>query len=431
MTASLDELDDVDEQQAAVGYVELVRRNRRFRLLWFGDIISLLGDWFNLIASATLVATLTQSGLAVGGLFVVRMLAPFLVSPVAGVVADRYNRKHILIIADIIRAITLVGFLFVRDAGDIWLLYTLSAIQLGVSGFFFPTRNALLPDIVSERELGTANALGSTTWSTMLALGAAIGGLVSGTLGIYPAFIIDAVTFLVSALFIVQIAYEPPLKDEGGDSSIGAALQEYLDGLRYLVQHGHVFIITMHKAAIGLTIGTSLDIVQVAIAEQVFVIGEGGSLGLGLMFGVTGIGTGLSPIITRYFTGDKPRALKLAIIGGYLLGGVGLITISMLTNFQTTLVGLMLRGMGGGLLWTFSTQLLLQLVPNRVRGRIFATEFAFFTLTSAIGSALTGQLLDRLTISQVAWAINGLLLLPLAVWTAWVVVNPPMKTQGN
>jgi MFS family permease len=73
-----------------------------------------------------------------------------------------------------------LGFLFVRSADQIWLLYLLTAIQLGISGFFFPARNAILPDITTKAELGAANALSSTTWSVMLALGAALGGLVSG-----------------------------------------------------------------------------------------------------------------------------------------------------------------------------------------------------------------------------------------------------------
>jgi MFS family permease len=97
-----------------VGYIQLLRKNTNYRNLWFGQIVSLLGDWFNLIASASLIGILTQSGVAVGGLFVVRLLAPFLVSPVAGVVADRYNRKTILIITDITRALTVLGFLFIR-----------------------------------------------------------------------------------------------------------------------------------------------------------------------------------------------------------------------------------------------------------------------------------------------------------------------------
>ncbi|MFB3142683.1 MAG: MFS transporter, partial [Acidobacteriota bacterium] len=153
------------ETHRPVGYGELVRGNANFRNLWLGQIISLLGDWFNLIASAALVVELTQSGFAVGGLFLVRMLAPFLISPIAGVVADRYNRKHILILTDILRAIIVLGFLWIRTPQQVWLLYTLTAIQLALSGFFFPTRTAILPDVVSGPELGAANALSSTTWS--------------------------------------------------------------------------------------------------------------------------------------------------------------------------------------------------------------------------------------------------------------------------
>ena len=96
-------------------YIALIRSNRSFRYLWSGQIISLCGDWFNLIASAALIATLTQSGTAVGGLFVVRMLAPFLVSPIAGVVADRYSRKRIVISTDLLRAVVVLGFVLVRE----------------------------------------------------------------------------------------------------------------------------------------------------------------------------------------------------------------------------------------------------------------------------------------------------------------------------
>ena len=108
------------QQQQSVGYVALVRNNKRFRLLWLGQIVSLLGDWFNLIASAALIATLTDSGTAIGSLFVVRMLAPFLISPIAGVFADRYDRKLILIVTDILRGVIVLGFLLVRTADDVW-----------------------------------------------------------------------------------------------------------------------------------------------------------------------------------------------------------------------------------------------------------------------------------------------------------------------
>jgi MFS family permease len=221
-------------QENSISYSALVRGNANFRNLWLGQIVSLLGDWFNLIASASLLAQLSQSGAAIGGLFVVRMLAPFLMSPIAGVVADRYNRKHILIVTDVARAIVVCGFLLVRTTEQVWLLYALTAVQLAISGFFFPTRNAILPDIVSARELGAANALSSATWSTMLAFGAAIGGLVSGLWGNQPAFVIDVVTFIVSAFFISKIRYQFTDNLVAADKTVAAALKQYFEGLRYM-----------------------------------------------------------------------------------------------------------------------------------------------------------------------------------------------------
>jgi MFS family permease len=405
----------------AAGYGELIRDNRNFRYLWFGQIISLLGDWFNLIASASLIATLTQSGFAVGSLFVVRMLAPFLVSPFAGVVADRYNRKYILIITDITRSLTVFCFLFIRDAGDIWLLYTLTAIQLGISGFYFPARNAILPDLVTPRELGAANALSSATWSVMLALGAAIGGLVSGIWGIYPAFTIDAITFILSAFLVSQVKFEAPPGLHASAKTVQAALSQYFDGLRYLGRHLDVLFIASHKGAISLLMVAGFQIVQVAIAERVFVMGEGGGISMGLMFGVTGIGTGIGPILIRYFTGDRSHSLRMVLAWGYLTGSLGLAISAPLISFGAVLLGTFIRGIGGGIIWVFSTQLLFQLVPAEVRGRVFATEFAIFTLMSAAGAALAGSGLDTpLGISGITWIMAGLILLPGIFWAYWI-----------
>jgi MFS family permease len=413
--------------QPTVGYWQLVAGNANFRNLWLGQIISLLGDWFNLIASAALIGELTQSGLAVGALFVVRTLAPFLLSPVAGVVADRYNRKHILIAADLTRAAVVFGFLLVRTADDVWLLYTLTAIQLGLSAFFFPARNAILPDIVSEREVGAANALSSATWSVMLALGAALGGLASGLWGIYPAFVIDGVTFLVSAYFIGRVAlnHHP---HAAGDKSIAAALQQYTDGLRYLRQNSAIFVVTLHKAVNALFLSYGFQVVQVAIAQEVFVYGKDGGLSLGAMFALAGVGTGIGPMVARYLIGDDAPKLRWAIAVGYLIGGIGLLITAPLSSFGMVLLGTALRSFGGGLVWVFSTQLLLQGVPGPIRGRIFATEFMFFYLGSAIASTVVGGALDVLSISGVIWWMAGLSLLPVLLWSGWLVRSSDKAT---
>jgi MFS family permease len=410
-------------QESPAGYLDLVRRNANFRWLWLGQIVSLLGDWFNLIASASLIAELTGSGAAVGALFVVRMLAPFLVSPIAGVVADRYHRKYVLIAADLVRAVAVLGFLLVRRPDQVWLLYALTAAQLGVSGFFFPTRNAILPDVVSARELGAANALSAATWSVMLALGAALGGLASGAWGIYPAFAIDAATFVLSALFIARLAYRPPAAAvEGADRTVGAALREYGEGLRYLRRHADILVLSLHKAANSLLIAGGFQVVQVTIAERVFPIGEGGGISLGLMFAMAGVGTGLGPILARRFTGDRDCPLRLAIAAGYVITTAGMLVVAPLGNFGVVLLGMLLRAAGGGIIWVFSTQLLLQWVPNRVRGRVFSTEFAMFTLTSAAGAGVAGGLVDSgFGLSPMLWAMAGLILIPAALWGAWLL----------
>ncbi len=414
-----------DEARKPVGYLDLVRKNRNFRFLWTGQVISLLGDWFDLIASAALISQLTRSGVAVGGLFVIRMLAPFLVSPLAGVLADRYNRKRLLVIADILRGVIVLGFLLVRTPGQAWLLYVITAFQMGISGFFFPARNAIIPDIVSRAELGAANAISTTTWSVMLSLGAAVGGLVAGQWGVYPAFIVDSISFFCSAYFISHVQY-PRAWDRlagmaGAERQVAAAFRQYVDGLKYLRDHRDIFAITLHKSAVSLLASGAFQVIQVALAERVFVIGKSGGTSLGLLYAAAGIGTGVGPILARVFTGDRDRPLRHALTISYAIGVLGLAMTAPLASFALVLLGTFVRSLGGGINWTFSTQLLLEWVPDKVRGRVFSSEFAMFTLSNAVSSAVGGWLLDstNLGISGIVWWMAALMVVPGLLWFAW------------
>ena len=407
-----------------VGYFELLRRNPNFRYLWGGQVVSLLGDWFNIIASAILIAELTGSGFAVGILFAIRMLAPFLIAPIAGICADRYNRKHLLIITDIVRAFIVFGFLFVQDESDVWLLYTLSTFLSAVSGFFSPARSAILPDITSARELGTANTLGSVTWSVMLAVGAAIGGITTGLFGSQAAFVIDGLTFFISAAFLF------PIKLPGSLSAAsGTPARARLTALRYLLQHPDILFIAMHKAAISLLLSTGFQIVLIEIAKNYFVIGVGGAISLGMMYCMNGVGSGIGPILARRWTGDRDKPLRMSISLGYVIAAVGIVIVAPLFNFETVLIGGFVRSIGGGIVWVFSTQLLLQSTPNEIRGRVFGTEFALFTLMGGASSIIVGALLDRFPIRSVIWGMSGLSLIPAVLWLLWQVRYNRMKSR--
>lgn len=415
------------------GYAQLIRSNPDFRSLWFGQIVSLLGDWFNLIASATLVSNLTQSGLAIGGLFVVRMLAPFLISPVAGVLADRYDRRNLLIATDIARGVTVLGFLLVREPSHVWLLYALTAVQLAISGIFFPTRNAIIPDLVHERELGAANALSGTTWSVMLAFGAALGGLVAGGWGIYRAFLIDAGTFMLSAVFIAQIQYRKPKVTEPGGLGFRSAFKEYVAGLRYLVGEPDISAITLQKAAMGFAVSGGFQVATVAIGERVFPIGQGGSISMGIIMATIGVGTGVGPLVARWLTQDRGPALRRALQAAYLFTAVGLAIVAPLASLPFVLLGTLVRSLGNGVNWVQSTQLLLGLVPNRVLGRVFSTEFALFTLATAASSFLSGWLLDNtaLGISGLLWVMAGATLIAGVLWTLWLQFGERHEPLGE
>lgn len=412
--STIDRQRESNDPQKPIGYIALIRQNSNFRWLWCGQVVSLLGDWFNLIASAILIADLTGSGLAIGVLFTIRMFAPFFVAPLAGICADRYNRKYLLIITDLVRVVIVFGFLFVRDEGDIWLLYTLTTLLFAVSGFFSPARSAILPDVTAPRELGTANALGAATWSVMLALGAAIGGLTTGLFGSQTAFFIDGLTFALSAVFLFGI------KLPGTSSATrGTHARAKFSALRYMFQHPDIFFIAMHKAAIALLLSSGFQVVQVEIAKSHFVIGVGGAISLGLMYCMNGVGSGIGPILARHWTGDRDKPLRISISIGYLIGAFGLVVTAPLLGLVEVLIGGFFRSIGGGIAWVFSTQLLLQRAPNEIRGRIFGTEFAFFTLMGGIGTAIVGALLDRFHVRTILWGMTVLPLIPAVLWWLW------------
>ena len=409
------------------GYGELLRTSRPFRLLWFAQIASLFGDWFNIIAASTLLAQLTGAGAALGALFAVRMLGSFFASPLAGVLADRYNRKRILIVTDLLRAVVVLGLLLVREPQHVWLLFVLTGVQVGISGVFFPVRVAMLPEVASRRLLGPANALSSATWSTMLALGAAAGGVFAGVFGIAAAFVLDAVTYLISALLLVRMPYPSNRRHSAGaaapvglGATVRAGIAEYTESLGYLWRHRQVLIVTLQKSFLSFFF-TGFQVASVAIAGIVFPLGHAGGTTVGLLFAAGGVGSGIGPLVVQPFLRGRHRALRAAMLVGYLLMSAALALAAPLASLTWVLIGSAVRSIGAGMVWVFSTQLLLETVPDELRGRIIATEHAAMTLLGAVGSACVGAGLELGSLSAVVWMLAALTLVPALHWAAYGV----------
>src|SRR5687767_4665459 len=379
----------------SVGYIELLRRNRNFRQLWLGQVVSQMGDWFNTIALYTLILDLTGSGRHVGLLLVARFVPSFLFGPLSGVVADRFSGQRIMIISDLLRAVVVLGFLFVRSADQLWIIYVLTVLQLGLSTFFEPAKTAAIPSIVEDRELVAANAISSVTWSVMLTLGAAIGGLITGWFGTDVAFVIDAGTYLLSAALIASIRVPKRKKRERQKLSLGRALgiTETIEGARYVKDRPNVLALLLVKPAWGL--GGGILTLLAVFGAKIFPVGDSPATGIGVLFAARGIGTAIGPIVARRMAGEGQRRMQASIGIAFLIGGLFYMLFGTTTSFVFALIVLGIAHCGGSILWVFSTVILQRVVADNFRGRVFAAELALFTLTMAASNYATGEMLDR------------------------------------
>jgi predicted MFS family arabinose efflux permease len=412
------------EQSARqVGYVELLRRKRDFRLLWLGQVISQLGDWFDTIALFTLVLRLTGSGRAVGLVLVARFLPSVALGPLSGVLADRFNRRHIMIASDAVRAVVVLGFLFVRRPEHVWLIYVLTVLQLAFSAFFEPARTAAVPSVVSAGELVTANSLSSVTWSAMLTLGAAVGGPVTDWFGTDAAFVIDSLTYVVSALLIARLRLPRRPSRPKTRLTFAKALgfTDTVEGLRYVLKRPRVLAFLLVKPAWGLGGGilTLLPVFGEKIFRFSFRAGAGSAAaGLSILYTARGLGTAIGPVFARRFASNTSANMQRAIGLSFFIAGIFYVLFGVSTSFTLALVMLAVAHMGGSTLWVFSTVLLQSSVEDEFRGRVFAAELMLLTLTLAASNYATGEALDRFQISPraITVAIGIFFTLPGAFW---------------
>ncbi len=396
-----------------MAYISLLRERPAYRTLWLANVVSLLGDWFNTVATIAIVGIYTDSGLAVSGLFLARALPPFLLGPVAGMVVDKMDRKKVMIISDLSRAVVVLGYLLVTTREQLWILYVVTVLQFALSSFFQPAQNAILPSLVPRKDLVLANTLGSVTWSAMLTLGAVAGGIMTALFGVKAALIMDAGTFLLSALLVMRIQYDPDLTVDQPDVSTGGGWQAIRDGFVYVWGFPAVAVIVTIK---GITQIGNVDILTALYAERVFPLGENGSLALGLMLAAHGLGAILGPVILNQFGDQSRQFLRLGILVGFISLPISLVSFGAAPTLLLAMLAMILRGVGGSINWTYSTILLQLNVPDHFLGRVFALDFALFTMMLSLTTWISGVAIDvwGITARQLS-AYSGLISAVLVV----------------
>jgi MFS family permease len=364
------------------GTFSLLRRNKDFRRLYAAQLISFGGDWFLLVALYGLVLDTTGSAFMASLVLVSQLIPFFLMSPVAGHLADRLDRQRLMVGADLARTILCLGFLLVTGRNLIWLAFVLQAAIAVFNALFEPTSEAAIPNLVDPEDLPLANTLMGSAWGTMLAVGAALGGAVAVVFGRNAAFIGDAVSFALSALLLIRV--RRPFSEERAEERIGL-IDATAETVRYARRDHRVLALIAVKGGFGLA-GGVLVLLPV-FATQVF---HKGDVGIGLLYGARGLGALVGPFIGRRIAGTTQRGLFVAI-GLALLGfGVFYGVFALMPVLALAALCSMAAHLGGGAQWTLSTYGLQVLVPDRIRGRIFSFDFALVTLSITLSNLLAG-----------------------------------------
>jgi predicted MFS family arabinose efflux permease len=404
-------------------YWRLVRANRNFRRLWLAQIVSEIGDWFYTLSIYTLLLQLTGRASSVALALVLQVLPQTFVGPAAGVVNDRLRRKHVMIAADLIRFGVVLAMLLVRSRSMVWLVYPLLLAETIMAAFFEPARSSVIPNIAARGEVLIANTLSSATWSVNLLIGASVGGVVAAFFGREAVFILNALSFLASALLIGGMHFAEPHAESAAPLRPRDLVDfsPVLEGIRYI--RNHRTLPTVFAKAGELMIGPSWVIFTVLGAHEFAVhwrnvdAARGAMLGMSILLGGRGLGALVGPLVSARWAGRSDRRLQLGILFGYLTVAMG---YGMLGSSRTVWMAAacaMLAHMGGSTVWVFSTTLLQLHTDDRFRGRVFSADLGFSMLTIAAGAYLCGRLLDAGVAARTVATWTGLIMvIPAALW---------------
>jgi Na+/melibiose symporter-like transporter len=413
-----------------------VFRQRNFFLLWIGQFISVVGDWVLIIALPFYTYSLTGSALASGGMFIVSTLPRLALGSLAGVFVDRWDRKRTMIVADILRVLLTLLLFFVRSRDWLWLIYTSAFLESVVSQFFNPAKSAVIPLLVDEKDLLTANSLNGLSDALTRLVGSALGGMLLGWLGFSFVVLFDAGSFLFSAIMILPILMpaRPPAPtvalNDPATASVAGMWRDWLAGLR-LVKRERLLLALFIILGVA-SLGDSM--VTVLIVPLVKVLMGGGPQLLGWLMMAEGLGGLLGGLLVAQFGRHiSPRYLStLALVSA------GLVIFTLITLPHSVLVFPLMALVGLlATAWFTSAETLLQLgTADAFRGRIFGALGTTLALASLAGMFFAGAMSDRiglvlvLTVSSSLYVLSGLLAWFMLARSPQLFLKQPIPTEN-
>ena len=389
--------------------VRLLRRNAAFRRLFAATIVSLLGDWFSFVAVSGFVAERTGRPGLTAIVYAASVLPIFFLSPLAGVIADRWDRRRLMVAADLARIIPTLGLLAALSLGSAPLAIACVLTISALSAFFEPASAAATPNLVDVADLGVAQAAMDSVWGSMLFVGAALGGVVTATLGREASIAIDAASFAASAALIVKIRRPFRVAQVSHESLFG----HLLEVVRFVRSHRAVAALLTTKTAVGVANGIVGLLPAYALVR--FGAGDGG---VGLLLAARGLGALIGPLLAQPLVRSDGRRLLLVCGGAILTFSVAYMFLPLvgMVGFAACLV--VVAHLGGGAQWMLSTYGLQRAAPDEVRGRVLSLDFGLATLSIGLSALGAGGAAEAFGLDAACWILGGI---GIAYGTSWLL----------
>ncbi len=388
----------------------VLTRNRDLRRLFVAQLIVFGADWFVMVPLLVLLNELTGRGLWGGLALAVETGVVALLLPYAGTLADRFDRKHVLLASNVAILAAISGLFAVRGpaAGPIALVAV--AVVALAKAFYSPAATAAIPNVVPPEELKDAMAITSSAWGIMAIVGSSVGGVLSGLTSPYFCFGLVAAGLVVSAALTWRV--KQPLQQAIATEK-RPAFAAISEAVRYLRTQPRLMSLVTVKSAVGLGNGVLTVFPLVASSFHV------GAKGLGLMFAMRGLGAIVGPILFRRVL-NKPAWLLPGLALSMTAYGLAYIGVAFAAWFPLVLVGVFIAHVAGGGNWVMSNYAIQQEVPDALRGRVSATDTMIAMLAITTSQLVVGLFVDSVsaTVLFLCCAVTT-----ISYATGWYVVT--------
>jgi MFS family permease len=389
----------------------LLRRNPDYRRLFSATVVSLLGDWFAFVAISGFVTEATGRPGSAAAVYAASTLPVFLLSPLAGLVADRVDRKRLMVTVDLLRILPALGLLVALHERSPALAISCVALLAALSAFFDPVTEASVPNVVAPEELSLAQAALGSVWGTMLFIGAALGGLATAAFGREASLLLNAATFLVSALLVWSI--RRPLQHHGRPHARGMWGQ--LGEVWTLARQSRLTR-SLLVTKVGVGLGNGIVGLLPAFAAGRFAAGDAG---VGALLAARGLGALLGPFLGQRWAGDDGRRILLVCGGSMVTYGLAYLLLPFAPSLPLAAACVLLAHLGGGAQWVLSTYGLQVSTPDGLRGRVLGLDFGLATLAVGVSSLSAGAAAEVVGLAPASWGLAATALLYGTWWLWW------------